>query len=161
MRRASAVDAPELAKLRFDFRSNMGPVSEPERPFLDRCAVWMRERLAPGGCWRAWVAVGGGRIAGQVWLQLVEKMPNPAVEREFHGYVTNLYVAPEARGAALGSDLLDAALDYCRNAGVDSVILWPTEKSRTLYERAGFAVRDDVMEAVLDDGRAVAAGGGP
>jgi hypothetical protein len=30
--------------------------------------------------------------------------------------------------------------------GVDRLVLWPTPESRTLYERHGFAVRDDLLE---------------
>lgn len=30
---------------------------------------------------------------------------------------------------------------------VDAVILWPTPASRTLYDRHGFAVRDDLFGA--------------
>jgi N-acetylglutamate synthase-like GNAT family acetyltransferase len=53
----------------------------------------------------------------------------------------------------VGAVLLDAALAYCREAGVDSVILWPTERSQGLYARHGFAFPRDLMEAVLDLGR--------
>ena len=48
---------------------------------------------------------------------------------------------------------LDAALGFCREQRVDSVILWPTERSRTLYARNGFAAPADMLEAVLDAGR--------
>jgi len=44
---------------------------------------------------------------------------------------------------------MDAALAFCRELGVDSVILWPTARSRTLFARNGFAVPDDIMEAGL------------
>jgi hypothetical protein len=33
---------------------------------------------------------------------------------------------------------------------VHAIILWPTERSRSLYERQGFAVRDDMMELIVD-----------
>jgi len=42
-------------------------------------------------------------------------------------------------------------LDWCRAREVHAVILWPSEKSRTLYERHGFAVRSDLLELVLAD----------
>ena len=76
---------------------------------------------------------------------MLEKIPNPVGEPELHGYVSSLYVRPGRRGAGLGSALLTRCLDECKSAGADAVFLWPTPKSRPLYERHGFSVRDDVL----------------
>ncbi|MGH7579428.1 MAG: GNAT family N-acetyltransferase, partial [Gemmatimonadales bacterium] len=81
-----------------------------------------------------------------VWLQLLDKLPNPVDEPERHGYVSSLYVRPAFRGAGLGSALLSACLEACDGAGVDAVLLWPTPASRSLYLRHGFAVREDLLE---------------
>ncbi len=150
---ATAEDALELARLRFEFRAAHGPVSEDEAAFVARCTPWMRSRLDQGGTWRAWVVEVEGAIAGNLWLQLIEKIPNPALELELHGYITNVYVRPAARGKAAGERLVAAAMAWCRERRVDSVVLWPTDRSRSLYARHGFAVRDDILEAVLDPGR--------
>jgi ribosomal protein S18 acetylase RimI-like enzyme len=60
----------------------------------------MVERLAPGARWRCWVAVAEGQLVGTLWLQLVEKLPNPGDEPEHHGYVSSVYVAPALRSMA-------------------------------------------------------------
>ncbi|MFL5385670.1 MAG: GNAT family N-acetyltransferase [Longimicrobiaceae bacterium] len=143
IRRAAAEDAAALAALRWEFRAPLGRVSEDPDAFVRRCAEWMRTRLA-GEPWRAWVAEAGGRIVGTVWLQLMEKMPNPVAEPELHGYVTNLYVRETARGG-VGSRLLAAALEECAAAGVHAAFLWPTEGSRSLYRRFGFTGEGEVM----------------
>ena len=88
------------------------------------------------------------RIVGQVWLQLLTKVPNPVGERDRHAYLSNLYVVPDARGG-IGRQLLEAALDWANRQRVDRVVLWPTERSRTLYERHGFVGVGDVMELTL------------
>jgi len=86
------------------------------------------------------------RLVGVVWLQLIEKVPNPGAEAEKHGYISNFYFEPSRRGAGLGSRLMDACLRFCEEEAVDAVILWPTPRSRRLYERHGFAVREDLLE---------------
>jgi hypothetical protein len=48
---------------------------------------------------------------------------------------------------------METALAHCRESRVDSVILWPTARSRTLYARHGFSEPTDMMEAILDEGR--------
>ena len=143
-----------MARLRFEFRAALNAATETEDEFVARAAPWMRSRLTAGQPWHCWVVEAeGGEIAGHLWLQLIEKVPNPAPELEMHAYITNVYVRPAQRSSGAGQALMDAALAFCREERVDSVVLWPTARSRTLYARNGFAVRDDIMEAILDDGR--------
>ena len=146
IRSAGPADAAALAALRFELRSNVAMVWEPEEEFLPRCTAWMARRLMPGGWWRSWVAVAEGKIVGTVWLQLFEKIPNPGEDPELHGYISNLIVAPGHRGAGIGSRLLEACIGACGEEVVDKVILWPTPESRSLYERHGFAAREDIFE---------------
>lgn len=155
MREATPDDAHVLAELRFEFRASVNDAAEARSDFVARTKRWMAQRLGRGFPWRCWVAEREGLIVGHLWLQFVEKIPNPAVELEVHAYITNVYTRPEVRGNGLGERLLEAALEACREERVDSVILWPTERSRSLYERHGFAVRNDLMEAILDPGRAL------
>ena len=145
LRAAVAGDASVLARLRYDFRCELGTPVEAEPAFVARCASWMRERIGAESEWRCWVAEEDGEIVGNLWLCRVEKMPNPVAEREQHAYVTNVYVIPARRGAGIGGRLLEAALEWCRSAEVDAVLLWPSERSRSLYGRYGFGVRDDLF----------------
>src|SRR5205814_6270518 len=143
-RLANASDAPALAVLRYALRSISGVATEPKLEFLRRCAVWTEDRLKTDA-WLCWVAEENEQLIGAVWLQLVEKIPNPRSEAEHHAYLTNFYVDERARGRGVGSQLLRASIAWCQTRDVHAVILWPTERSRSLYERNGFAVRDDLM----------------
>jgi len=148
IRAATPADARRLAELRWEFRAAKTAPVEAEEAFVARCADWMRDALA-SGAWRAWVAVDRDAIVGQVWAQLISKLPNPALEREQHLYISNMFVAPAARGG-VGTRLLDAALAFAAEQRVDRVILWPTDRSRTMYQRRGFAPRDHLFELTLD-----------
>jgi len=148
IRIAKPTDAAALARLRYALRASTGRATEPEAEFIQRCSAWMHEHL-PSNAWHCWVAELDGQLIGAVWLQLVEKIPNPRHEAEHHAYITNFYIQEEARGQGIGSQLLRAVLDWCKTRDVHSVILWPTERSRSLYERHGFAVRDDIMELIV------------
>lgn len=100
--------------------------------------------------WHCCVAEENEQLIGAVWVQLVEKIPNPRSEAEHHAYFTNFYVNEDARGKGIGTRLLHAVIDWCRTRDVHAIILWPTERSRSLYERNGFAVRDDLMELIVE-----------
>jgi ribosomal protein S18 acetylase RimI-like enzyme len=136
IRPASPDDADAMAELRWEFRAPRAAQTESPDAFKARCGQWMRGELASGR-WSAWVAVDGSRIVGQLWMYLLPKIPNPTAEPERHAYISNVYVTPGSRGG-VGDQLLDAALAGAKAARVDSVVLWPTERSRTLYVRHGF-----------------------
>jgi GNAT superfamily N-acetyltransferase len=148
IRAAVPADADRLAELRWEFRVARAPATEEHDAFVRRCADWMRTELTSQAVWRAWLAVADDEIVGQVWVQTIEKMPNPVAERERHAYVSNLFVRPAHRGGA-GSRLLDAAIAWARASTIDRVILWPSARSVTLYERHGFTHHGDVMELAL------------
>ena len=150
IRLAAPSDALALAQLRYDFRSSTGIATEPEAAFIARCSAWMTAHLSDDSLWKCWV-VESESLLGALWLQLVEKIPNPRAEPEYHAYLTNFYLREAARGQGTGSRLLTMAIDWCKAREVHAIILWPTEKSRPLYERHGFSVRSDLLELVLED----------
>src|SRR5262245_35154764 len=133
IRLASPADAADLARLRFDFRSETRANVEEATAFIDRFSQWLAPRMRKT-TWRCWVIERDKTLIGHLWLQLIEKIPNPTLEPEFHAYITNFFIVEAERGQALGSRLLSSALSWCREAGVQNVVLWPSEKSRSLYE---------------------------
>jgi hypothetical protein len=160
IRPARPSDADALAELRWEFRAGPGGTTESHDAFVARCAAWMQKELADGESWRAWVALevegpaagpeprrgdAGHKIVGQVWLHTINKVPNPMAERERHAYLSNLYVTPPARGG-VGTRLLETVLAQASADLVDSVVLWPSARSRSLYSRRGFTAHGEVLE---------------
>lgn len=144
IRPATVEDADELARLRWEFRIESGtPASLTREAFGGQMWGFVADALGDQGPWRAWVAEADSRLVGCVWLQLVEKVPHPNRSRGERpiAYVTNMYVEPARRDSGVGRRLLDAAIAFAREREVDGVALWPSERSRTFYERAGFAPR--------------------
>jgi predicted N-acetyltransferase YhbS len=138
IRPAQPGDATTLAMLRYRFRTEVGEPVETEAGFVARAAPWIAARLA-GAAWRAWVAVDAdAAIVGHVFVQFVEKIPNPVPEAETLGYLTNLYVAPPLRNQGIGALLLRAALAACEEMDVETVFLRPSRGSVPLYLRHGF-----------------------
>jgi GNAT superfamily N-acetyltransferase len=148
IRLARPGDSHALADLRYQFRTQTEPATETKRRFLPRCASWMKKRFRSGAySWRCWVLDDGEQLLGHVCVQLFEKIPNPVDdESELHAYITNFYVVPEMRSQGLGKSLLNKALSWCRARGTDSIILWATPGSKSLYRRCGFVEPTDIFE---------------
>jgi len=149
IREATPDDAPALAELRWEFRSERPGLVEDRDEFVARCTAWMRGQLTTNLQWRAWVVLDGPTVVGQLWGHLFDKLPNPTTERERHFYVSNVYVTPRARGG-VGSRLVRSVLDWAAAQNVDRVILWPSDRSRTMYQRFGFETTDDILELKLN-----------
>lgn len=146
IRVATESDALTLARLRYEFRSLFHQVHEDEATFVDRCTVWMRERLRSESLWKCWIAELQDTAAGNVWVQLVEKIPNPIEEPEHYIYLTNFYVREQHRSHGVGSMLLSEILVWGQSRNIKTVILWPTERSKPFYMRHGFATAEDLMQ---------------
>ena len=148
IRIATEADTPLLAKFRYELRSS-GEMNESEDQFIERCTLWMRERLCSGSWWRCWIAESDEVACGNVWAQVVEKIPNPVIESECYIYVTNFYVREEYRGQGIGSRLLSEVLAWGKTRNAHTAILWPRERSKSLYLRHGFSIAEDLMRVVI------------
>ncbi|MFB6820207.1 GNAT family N-acetyltransferase [Streptomyces virginiae] len=149
VRAARPADAGRLAELRWMFKQedHEGRPPTPARP-LKEAEHWIRDRLSAGH-WLAWVAETEGEICGHVFLCLVERMPDPYEDNNPVGYVTNYFVLPSQRNEGAGSALLEALKRHARSAGLEGLIVWPSERSSPLYRRLGFQPPDELLELPL------------
>lgn len=92
-----------------------------------------------------WVAEHGDRLAGVMTLRTVAPEPAPGDPFDAWGYLTNVYVIPEARNNGLGARLIAAVTAWAVEARLELLIVWPSERSRPFYNRAGFRRIDDPL----------------
>ncbi|MBL1092923.1 MULTISPECIES: bifunctional helix-turn-helix transcriptional regulator/GNAT family N-acetyltransferase [Streptomyces] len=82
---------------------------------------------------RTWVAELAGARAGAV---MCVRDGRPGVAR-----LRLLLVEPSARGHGIGRQLVDACVDFARDAGYEEMVLWTNSvlgAARRIYRRAGF-----------------------
>jgi GNAT superfamily N-acetyltransferase/catechol 2,3-dioxygenase-like lactoylglutathione lyase family enzyme len=133
---ADATDLAAATALRHRWRSEEGgPVEMTEAEFGDRFPTWLADHRSshPG-----WLAHVDGLAVGVGFLAIVDRIPGPDRWDRRSGFIQALYVAPEARGSGTGRAIIDAIAAWSADAGLQYLLVNPSERSEPLYRRAGF-----------------------
>ena len=151
IRQATWDDAAELARMRWDFSPD--EVALAEQTFSEWSVEFARffASALAGGQWTVWVAEAGSRLIANIWVYRVPKVPRPGKFGKAWGYVTNVYADPAIRGAGIGSALMQNVIAWAQEQGLELLLVWPSEESRSFYARAGFAPSTENMELPLED----------
>jgi GNAT superfamily N-acetyltransferase len=92
-----------------------------------------------------WLAEVDGVAVGMMNLAVFERMPRPGRPVSRWGYLANAFVLPEYRNQGIGKRLIMALLDHAASNDFARVVLSPSEKSISFYQRAGFGPADELM----------------
>lgn len=150
IRQAVPEDAPTLARMRWDDSTEDGtPVTQPDGEFEAAFAEFVRHALATDQ-WVIWLAESDGRLVSHVYVQIVGMVPRPGRFARRWGYAAAVYAAPDARNQGIGSTLLRSVIEWAKQEGLESLLLWPSDRSVPFYQRTGFVRSRDVLELHLD-----------
>lgn len=96
---------------------------------------------------RAFAAVAEGRVAGAVWVRIMDDYGH--VDSETPSFALSLL--PEFRGQGLGIALLHAMLDQLRQAGYAqaSLAVQKDNYAARMYQRAGFQILRETEEEFI------------
>jgi GNAT superfamily N-acetyltransferase len=144
IRPARLADIDELVELRSEFTFEDAEPETPRAGYEEECHAFLIDALQ-GGRWEIWVAEADGRIVSHAFVALVDKVPRPVDEETRIAYLTNVYTRPAWRGRGIGTAVIAQAQAAAREADVELMIVWPSDKSVGFYERLGFAKPDEPL----------------
>ena len=102
-------------------------------------STYERERTADENNWRERLA-NRAQFAAELEGEIVGTVGGIASD-DTSAALISMWVAPRARGKGAGARLVDAVLDWAKEAGYGSVRLWVTDgnvAAERLYMRSGF-----------------------
>jgi RimJ/RimL family protein N-acetyltransferase len=139
LREATPKDLPLIVKQRHAMFEALGYVNRAELELTDaKFEEWVAPKLKSGE-YRGWFLQDdtGKPVAG-AGLWMMEWVPHALDQSTQRGNILNVYCEPEYQELGLTRRLLFDVLDYCRDIGIRSVIVNPSEANRPLYEALGF-----------------------
>ncbi|HZI22072.1 MAG TPA: GNAT family N-acetyltransferase [Gemmatimonadales bacterium] len=156
IRRATAADASVLAHQRAGMFRDMGELpDELHDPLVKASTVYFAKAI-PEGSYVAWVAenedappLAPGEIVGGAGVQLRELLPRPHPERTRlmrgpQALILNVYTERSWRRRGVAEALMRELLAWCRDNGVESVVLHASNEGRPLYEKLGFTATNEM-----------------
>ncbi len=145
IRCASTADLETLVAHRREMFRDMGYSDEAVLNSMSaRFQVWLLEHLNMGD-YRAWlVSAPDGSIAAGTGLWLMDWPPHMIGLGARRGNILNVYTAASFRQRGLARQLMDTVLLWCRENGVDTVILHASSAGRQLYESVGFTPTNEM-----------------
>lgn len=139
-RDATAADIPGMLRL-----SHAGDARGPDTPPLDPATLQdPRYRLAFDAITtspdhRLIVAERDGEIVGTLQISFIPGLPNFGMKR---GLLENVHIRADQRGTGLGTQMVQWAIERCRDAGCGLVQLTSNKMrhdAHRFYQRLGFA----------------------
>ena len=141
IRIAGSADVDSLIALRTSSSEERRGVG-PDPSFGDRFRAWFATESSQR---TFWLASHGDEPIGMANLLSFERMPGPGIDAGRWGYLGNMYVRADHRDRGVGGLLLDALIAHAEAAGLERVVLSPTERSIPFYRRAGFDPADQLL----------------
>jgi ribosomal protein S18 acetylase RimI-like enzyme len=158
IRQAAAADRPALVKFMIELQEverGLHP-NRSEGPGMGSGHLAYLERLAAAQQGVIFVAADANELLGFVVCFVeaedADDLHVVEAERRF-GYISDLYVAAQARRQGVGRALLQAAEDYFKQLGLPVVrlaVLRNNDQARRVYEQAGFRPYEITYEKRLE-----------
>jgi len=150
-RMATEKDINLLAEMRWIHSYNKdSDFNVPKEEFLKECSEFLIMGMQLGN-WVYWIAEENGEIISNLSIQRIRKVPKPHKLYAEIGYITNVHTRKEYRNKGVGTQLLQEAVEWSRNIGIELLFLWPSEKSVSYYKRKGFSVENEMLELNLEE----------
>jgi GNAT superfamily N-acetyltransferase len=148
IRRAGLDDANALARLRWVWRTvERGEYGLSAPEFEAAFTEWWSTRPATHV---AYLAEYGGEAVGMAWLAIFDRVPQPRQLQRRAGNVQSVFVLEAYRDRGTGRALVDAVITEARAHRLGYLIVHPSVRAYSLYERLGFAETNQMLHMDLD-----------
>lgn len=146
IRLATPDDAVVVAEHRARLFQDTGRLDDDRAAAMMELLVPMLRPMLASGEYVGWLAVAAdGAVAAGAGAQIRKLLPRPETFVAREALVVNVYVQPAYRRQGLARRLMAAILEWCREQGIERVVLHPSSMGRPLYESMGFTPSNELV----------------
>jgi len=149
IRQVGPEDVAEIVRQRRRMYEDMGERDAAALDAMQARSAAFLEKAIPAGLFRGWLAQGpAGRVEAGGGMMIVPWLSRPADPEPRRAWILNVYTCPEYRRQGIARRLMQTMIEWCRQAGFQSVSLHSSDEGRPLYESLGFKPTEE-MKLVL------------
>ena len=144
IRSATITDIPHIV----DHRARMFQEMDIPAAFEDMRAateLWLRHAL-PSKTYLGWVAATDkGEVAAGGGMIVIPWPPGPMSMDPRCGFIFNVFTEPAHRKQGLARQLMETMHAWCRDEGIERIVLNASAFGRPLYDGMGYVVSNEPM----------------
>lgn len=103
----------------------------------------------PGCSCKAWVVKNGNRLVASGAISIVSYVPVPNDTNHNIAYLHSMYTEKDFRGRKYAQEIIERAIQYCKENGINRVILNASDAGRPIYEKSGFVSLPETMRLLI------------
>jgi GNAT superfamily N-acetyltransferase len=151
LRRATPDDAPLITAQRHQMFADNELATAAAYAEMDRAfEPWVRQRLTDGryvGLFfeESSTTPTSPTILATCGIFFADFPPHYLDPNPLRAYLLNFYTAPQARGRGLATQLLQRAVNLCREKNIQVITLHASKFGKPIYEKFGFTQNNEMI----------------
>lgn len=134
-----------------DIWEQSGQILEvPKAKEIEKAYVGKLEKEIPEGTCIAWVAKEGNQTVASGAISIVSYVPVPNDTNHNIAYLHSMYTEKDFRGRRYARQIIERAINYCKENGLKRVILNASGAGKRLYDKSGFVSSPEIMRLFIN-----------
>jgi GNAT superfamily N-acetyltransferase len=114
----------------------------------ERYSEKLEKQITEGTC-KAWVVKDGNQLVASGAISVVSFVPVPYDTNHNIAYLHSMYTEKEFRGRKYAQQIIERAIQYCKEHGISRVILNASDAGKPIYEKSGFMSSPETMRLFI------------
>ncbi len=120
-------------------------LNEIEKAYCEK----LENQISEGSC-KAWVVINGNKVVSSGAVTIVSFVPVPNDSNHNIAYFHSMYTESKFRGRKYAQKIIDKAIQYCKEIGINRVILNTSDAGKPIYEELGFTESPNSMISFIN-----------
>ncbi|MFH1369776.1 MAG: GNAT family N-acetyltransferase [Planctomycetota bacterium] len=108
----------------------------------------LEKQISAGSC-KAWVVKNGNQLVASGAISIISFVPVPNDTNYNIAYLHSMYTEKKFRGKKFARQIIEKAIQYCKNNGINRIVLNASDEGKPLYKKIGFVSSPETMRLFI------------